>query len=386
MFMLFLYVGRMVSNESNNESNKTIAKTGLNINYKIDCLSKKFKRGLELHGLTPEKLITDKWYYCGSTRWSNIKQKKKKKEKYTIHKEGYYCNINEDDYFKQKYPNRERPEYNNKCICSNYIKINCYITNGDRIITLGSCCIRKFMPDLLKKTCKVCNAKHHNRTVDKCNVCRKGTCDKCNKKCPNSYRYCVSCREINKLLKKNKEDQDLNAHEILIAGNLPEWLEYWNNDNIDNHYGGFYTVEQFTNKYNEYSLNKKKKNILSNEEAEADEIDELEWPTDEPTRDTILELARYECMICGNCIDKTSVSKYCCIDCKIDLHDDYKHDARHSAAVALDNKCNICSRSCGDTYNTCYACNKGYTYGKCNQCNNKCNSNYYTCYSCFKNK
>jgi hypothetical protein len=66
------------------------------------------------------------------------------------------------------------PEYKNKCICGHTIKENCYITNGDIILTLGNCCIKKFLPkEKQGRTCEKCGNPHRNRKYNKCNDCIK---------------------------------------------------------------------------------------------------------------------------------------------------------------------------------------------------------------------
>lgn len=55
-------------------------------------LTKKFIRGLEKHDLTCEKLIADKWKYCGGNQSRHL------------------------NYFKLLYPTKEIPEIVDRCI------------------------------------------------------------------------------------------------------------------------------------------------------------------------------------------------------------------------------------------------------------------------------
>ena len=66
------------------------------------------------------------------------------------------------------------PATTNKCICEHKIIGNCYITNGERLLVLGNCCIKKFVPDS-GRTCDKCGNKHKNRKINRCNTCREKT-------------------------------------------------------------------------------------------------------------------------------------------------------------------------------------------------------------------
>ena len=90
----------------------------------------------------------------------------------------------------------ELPEHVNECLCGHYIEENCYIIDEvrrpDQVIILGNCCIKKFIVKS-GRTCKICGNSHRNRKVDKCNECRKGTCDNCDSKCGINYDLCYDC-------------------------------------------------------------------------------------------------------------------------------------------------------------------------------------------------
>ena len=61
----------------------------------------------------------------------------------------------------------------NTCICGHDISENCYITDGNIIIVLGNCCIRKYLPKTqCGRTCRICKQPHKNRKNNICNKCR----------------------------------------------------------------------------------------------------------------------------------------------------------------------------------------------------------------------
>ena len=132
------------------------------------ALHKKFIKGLAEYNLTEEE-VKKNWKYCGGDR-------------------GRHYN-----YFKLSCPNDDEPEHTNECVCKHYIEENCYITNGEEILVLGNCCIKKFLPKS-GRTCELCDEPHKNRIVNRCNDCRFGICDKCNKKCNSNYKLCFDCK------------------------------------------------------------------------------------------------------------------------------------------------------------------------------------------------
>jgi len=162
-------------------------------------LTDKFIKGLQFYGLTYDEIKSNNWKYCGGRDGRHL------------------------TYFTQCCKDKDLPELKNKCICGHNIKENCYITDGQQILTLGNCCIKKFIPKSSRtceecgephknrignkcnncikkniipkssKTCEKCEEPHKNRIVNKCNNCRKGVCDKCSKKCDELYNKCYNC-------------------------------------------------------------------------------------------------------------------------------------------------------------------------------------------------
>ena len=116
-------------------------------------LTNRFIQGLLNYNLTVEEIQNGKWRYCGGNKKSHYR----------------YFNI----FFKNKV---KLPEYEPNCVCGQYIVENCYITNGDKIMVLGNCCIKKFLPkNLSGRTCRVCKKPHKNQKDNLCHECREKT-------------------------------------------------------------------------------------------------------------------------------------------------------------------------------------------------------------------
>ena len=99
-------------------------------------------------------------------------------------------NTKKSNYMKafEENENIKFPEYSNNCICTHWIKTQCYIMHikTKEIYIVGNCCIKRFN---IKKKCINCNGLH-NRT--KFNICAK--CEKKQKE------------DIRENKKKEKED------------------------------------------------------------------------------------------------------------------------------------------------------------------------------------
>jgi hypothetical protein len=98
------------------------------------------------------------------------------------------------NYYKLSYKNDELPPDKDICICGHKIIKNCYISNGSQLLTLGICCIKRFIPkEKQGRTCECCGCSHHNRKNNLCNICRGYK--------PKSVRYknnkiiniCIEC-------------------------------------------------------------------------------------------------------------------------------------------------------------------------------------------------
>jgi hypothetical protein len=166
-------------------------------------LHKRFIKGLLEYNLTEEEVIKN-WKYCGGNRKEHF------------------------NYFKLSCPGEDFPAQVNECVCRHYIEENCYITNGEEILILGNCCIKKFLtksgrtcedcgephqnriidkcnncrPKTIsknRKTCEDCSEPHQNRKVNRCNSCRIGRCDECPNRCPEKYKLCFMCHNFKHL-------------------------------------------------------------------------------------------------------------------------------------------------------------------------------------------
>lgn len=156
-------------------------------------LTDRFIRGLEEYGLSYDEIENGKWRYCGGASGSHLK------------------------YYKLCYKDQELPELVDECICGHRIIDNCYITDGNEILILGSCCIKKFIPDS-SRTCERCGEPHKNRKVNRCNLCRKGVCDGCGIKCNDKYKQCYKCTFGNS---KNDTNNKPDIHKYTV-GNVKD--------------------------------------------------------------------------------------------------------------------------------------------------------------------
>jgi hypothetical protein len=131
-------------------------------------LTERFINGLKDYNLSYEEIIKQNWKYCGGNYGSHF------------------------NYFKLFWGDDDLPRNEEFCVCGHAIKNNCYITNGEEILVLGNCCIKKFIPNS-SRTCEICGEPHKNRVVNRCYTCRIGRCDNCGENCNTSYKKCYNC-------------------------------------------------------------------------------------------------------------------------------------------------------------------------------------------------
>lgn len=120
-------------------------------------------------------------------------------------------------YFNQCFPNGERPQHVEICLCEHPIVENCYISKNfeiDTILILGNCCIKTFI-DASSRTCEICYASHKNRKTNYCNECKiiykkckhcnkniNGKAEYCNYECfsEKNYKKCIKCKSLFRVL------------------------------------------------------------------------------------------------------------------------------------------------------------------------------------------
>ena len=89
---------------------------------------------------------------------------------------------------------RNRPKFKNYCVCGQELQRNCWVYNekNNRMKVIGSECINKFIDK--RRTCHLCNEEHKNRIVNRCNDCRIGLCDICDREISKTYKRCWDCK------------------------------------------------------------------------------------------------------------------------------------------------------------------------------------------------
>lgn len=138
--------------------------------------------GLKEYNLTLDEIMN--WKYCGGSEGVHHK------------------------YFKLCFPKGNLPELKTECICHHAIKINCYITNGDKhILILGNCCIKKFIPKC-SRTCELCQQPHQRRKENICYECKETICIQCKQKLDNKNKRCSTCILTPKCIKCNFKLKD----------------------------------------------------------------------------------------------------------------------------------------------------------------------------------
>lgn len=84
------------------------------------------------------------------------------------------------EYFLSKMGGISQPDKAQNCACGQVIVENCYVTRKakDIVVVMGNCCIKRYVPTGMSKTCEICNKPHKNRKDDICKKCRKEIKDK----------------------------------------------------------------------------------------------------------------------------------------------------------------------------------------------------------------
>ena len=172
-------------------------------------LSERFKNGLNELGI--ENL--EEYKYCGGDTGEHLA----------------YFNL----FFKNN--PIEQPTKIYSCnICNQYIIKNYYITNGEKLLIVGSCCMKKFIP-MSYRTCENCEERHRNRKTNLCNNC-KHLCNDCVKLINKEKKIECYCDEYIKFGKYKY----MNYKDILKKDkNYLNWLlnqEWFNEKKILEYY------------------------------------------------------------------------------------------------------------------------------------------------------
>jgi hypothetical protein len=161
-------------------------------------LTQKFLTGLKRkYNLTIDDIIKQDYRYAGGTPDENNPS----------HYNYWKMLVNDKPYLKM-------PDYMGSCVCDHDIKNNCFIINkDDKLLVLGNCCIKKFIPNS-GRTCGKCGEPHRNIKFNLCNECKQYACKICGK--DKEKEYYKSCRKcyINKI--NNKEDDEKDEENIKI--------------------------------------------------------------------------------------------------------------------------------------------------------------------------
>ena len=136
-------------------------------------LSRRFLDGLMEHDLTLDEIVEQGWKYAGGDKGRHARY-------WALSTRGHRV---------------QPPAKQRACVCGHHIKENCYIAPPDfkRVLVLGNCCIRKFIPKSTR-TCGDCGAAHRNRVVNRCARCRQGKCDGCSRAIALRYKKCWRCQ------------------------------------------------------------------------------------------------------------------------------------------------------------------------------------------------
>lgn len=110
-------------------------------------ISRRFENGLKRYNISPDDL-KENWKYCGGDRGRHL------------------------NYYNVVCPGEDPPNNEARCLCGHRIKENCYITDGNFILTLGNCCVQRFLQKTTR-SCEVCGCAHRNRKDNRCKKCRK---------------------------------------------------------------------------------------------------------------------------------------------------------------------------------------------------------------------
>lgn len=152
-------------------------------------LTERFIKGLKNYSLTKEEI--QGWYYVGGGHTQNTRM-----------------NALLNQIFFSHFPTSPVPELENECVCGHPIQLNAFISDGERILVLGSCCVQRFVTTGIKKTCRKCKRPYKGCYLE-CPTCRPvfGAQKVC-KHCGTVIRrFCPTC------LSKTNHNPDESSHQ-----------------------------------------------------------------------------------------------------------------------------------------------------------------------------
>ena len=119
----------------------------------MEEIGKRFLEGLKNYNLTADE-VKD-WWYCGGGHTTQI-------ERHRILA----------DLFRSHFPDSDYPELEENCVCGHPIQENAFITNGEQLLVLGSCCVKRFTNSGTKRVCKNCKQPWKGDPKRFCKKCR----------------------------------------------------------------------------------------------------------------------------------------------------------------------------------------------------------------------
>lgn len=129
------------------------------LGYKIDELPEEEKDRIV-------KDVEENWWFCGG--------------KDTQPESEIQCPYDQKEWYRlwtHYFGDKQMPPTTGWCVCrQDGLRYNLYITDGNRIITIGSVCMYQFLPRIARqvkeKRCEECRIPHQNRKDNYCSECR----------------------------------------------------------------------------------------------------------------------------------------------------------------------------------------------------------------------
>lgn len=144
-------------------------------------------------------------------------------------------------YLKKKHgiviTDSQESKLNRKCICGTDITQRIFITNGNKVITIGNECVQTFFEDNCKfninTMCILCDKHHRNRIGSLCKECRPYNCWKCGTKVIYNQKFCIECDDESKVNHENRGIKVYTDYNLDIFKNLENDTSTTNDIKID---------------------------------------------------------------------------------------------------------------------------------------------------------